>query len=244
MQTVTGKIRDVPDSVCEGCPQNYQGECRAYLVPSSDEERLHRLRLNAEGSFLNCEYRPPMPGEKYIPHGGYEVKVMTGSPARRGEKKRYRVWFTTPRGFEHFIDVWAESKEEARRLGEKRVPEGSIFRYAFEVSPGRMHSHSSDAEEVRRILRPYLQDIEKSKIPLRVAYSYDRGEMYVDRQEFPVGRIGLTPFGEAVKEEVEKVFGELEYVGGTFREEVWSNDRVEYETYASFGYLSIDIRPR
>jgi len=191
LQTVTGKIRDVPDSVCEGCPQNYQGECRAYLVPTSDEERLQRLRLNAEGSFLNCEYRPPMPGEKYIPHGGFEVKVKMGSPSRTLHK-----------------------------------------------------SHSSDLEEVRRILRPYLQEIEKSRIPLRVAYSYDRGEMYIDRQEFPVGRIGLTPFGETVKEEVEKVFGELEYVGGTFREETWSNDRVEYETYASFGYLSIDIRPK
>lgn len=33
---------DVPDSVCEICPQNYEDECRAFRVPHSVEEYAHR----------------------------------------------------------------------------------------------------------------------------------------------------------------------------------------------------------
>jgi len=36
------KLKDVDDSVCEGCSQNWDGECRAYLMPHSDEERKSR----------------------------------------------------------------------------------------------------------------------------------------------------------------------------------------------------------
>lgn len=37
------KIVDVADEVCEECPQAWGGECRAFLLPHSKEEREHRL---------------------------------------------------------------------------------------------------------------------------------------------------------------------------------------------------------
>ena len=71
---VLGKVANVPDSVCVGCPQNWYNECRAYLVPSSAEEADHRIHLNREGSLMNCQSRPPHIGEKYVEFGGKEVK--------------------------------------------------------------------------------------------------------------------------------------------------------------------------
>ncbi len=47
------KIKNVPDSVCEGCGQNWQSQCRAYEMPHSEEERKHR----GEKTDLNCESR-------------------------------------------------------------------------------------------------------------------------------------------------------------------------------------------
>jgi len=34
----------VQDEVCVGCPQNWQGQCRAYQAYHSPEEREHRSR--------------------------------------------------------------------------------------------------------------------------------------------------------------------------------------------------------
>ena len=36
------KMRDVPDSVCQKCPQLWEDECRAFCVSHSEEERIHR----------------------------------------------------------------------------------------------------------------------------------------------------------------------------------------------------------
>jgi len=41
---IKGKIRDVPDEICKGCRQLWNGECRAFLVPQSKEEREHRMK--------------------------------------------------------------------------------------------------------------------------------------------------------------------------------------------------------
>jgi len=71
---VLGKVANVPDSVCAGCPQNWHDECRAYLVPSSADETDQRIHLNREGSFMNCQQRHPQIGEKYVEFGGTEVK--------------------------------------------------------------------------------------------------------------------------------------------------------------------------
>lgn len=40
--TIEHKIRRTPDEVCAPCPQNYEGECRAYSLPHSDAERQAR----------------------------------------------------------------------------------------------------------------------------------------------------------------------------------------------------------
>jgi len=45
---VKQKIYDVPDSVCEICPQNYEDECRAFQVPHSTEEYICRNRGGAK----------------------------------------------------------------------------------------------------------------------------------------------------------------------------------------------------
>ncbi len=48
-------FRHISDEVCEdGCPQLWQGACRAYQKPHSDEEREHRQTANAEGRAANC----------------------------------------------------------------------------------------------------------------------------------------------------------------------------------------------
>ena len=36
------KMRDVPDSVCQKCPQLWEDECRVFCVYLSEEERIHR----------------------------------------------------------------------------------------------------------------------------------------------------------------------------------------------------------
>lgn len=43
------KAYSVPDSVCEGCSQLYEGECRAFTVPHSPDETEHRA-----GGAMNC----------------------------------------------------------------------------------------------------------------------------------------------------------------------------------------------
>lgn len=42
MEKVRNKAYLVEDELCELCPQCWQGECRAFLVPHSEEERKHR----------------------------------------------------------------------------------------------------------------------------------------------------------------------------------------------------------
>jgi len=44
--------------------------------------------------------------------------------------KKWRVWFTTPMGFEIFVDVEAMTEEEAKTKAQVQVPTGSEYRYA------------------------------------------------------------------------------------------------------------------
>jgi len=39
---VRNKIADVPDELCRECPLYWEGECRAFEIPQSDEERARR----------------------------------------------------------------------------------------------------------------------------------------------------------------------------------------------------------
>jgi len=54
-----------------------------------------------------------------------QVYVVTPKPF-----KKWRVWFTTPMGFERFIDVEAMTEEEARTKATPQAPPGSEYRYA------------------------------------------------------------------------------------------------------------------
>lgn len=48
---IRGKIRNVQDAVCKGCSQLWNGECRAFQMPHSDEEYEHRKK---GGEKANC----------------------------------------------------------------------------------------------------------------------------------------------------------------------------------------------
>lgn len=65
-------------------------------------------------------------GEVYSPREGYYA--LTSSKPE--EEKLWRLWFTTPRGFE--ASLWAEAKtvHEAHEKAKKKVPEGSTLLYA------------------------------------------------------------------------------------------------------------------
>ena len=39
---IAHKIAPVSDSLCRLCPQCWQGECRAFQVPQSEQEEMHR----------------------------------------------------------------------------------------------------------------------------------------------------------------------------------------------------------
>lgn len=45
----------IPDPIfCKGCPQYWQSDCRAYLMPHSEEERTFRSRRLPNGSSMKC----------------------------------------------------------------------------------------------------------------------------------------------------------------------------------------------
>lgn len=44
MDKISNKIFKVEDSTCEDCSQNYLGECRAFQLPQSEEERKARAK--------------------------------------------------------------------------------------------------------------------------------------------------------------------------------------------------------
>lgn len=78
------------------------------------------------------------------------------------KRRRFRAWFTTPMGFERFVEVYAENKEEARKLAEKQVPKGSTFRYIYKVEESSSAENESiatnpdpevDEEEYRELRR-------------------------------------------------------------------------------------------
>ena len=43
-------------------------------------------------------------------------------------RRKFRLWYTTPIGFERMIDVEAATAEEAKEKGKAQVPEGSVLR--------------------------------------------------------------------------------------------------------------------
>jgi hypothetical protein len=43
------------EETCNGCPQWYLSECRAYCMPHSEEERAFRSRRLPNGSSMKCE---------------------------------------------------------------------------------------------------------------------------------------------------------------------------------------------
>jgi len=59
-----------------------------------------------------------------------ELKEKRGGV--KPKPKKWRVWFTTPRGFEMFIKVEAETRKEAIEKASDEAPLGSKLRYAKE----------------------------------------------------------------------------------------------------------------
>lgn len=54
---IENKIRSVDDSTCDrGCPQLWQGECRAFQMPQTTAERLHRA---IPYPIMNCAVPSP-----------------------------------------------------------------------------------------------------------------------------------------------------------------------------------------
>ena len=139
------------------------------------------------------------------------------------------------------IETWtprASPVYEAPRPGEEVGPPRPEERPLLPPTP------ENAKENIRRVIRPRLEETAKTKISVRLGYSYDRGELEVDREKYSVGQVSLTGFGDTVKEELEKVFGALRYVVGGFREETFENEKVVVDYYASFGYLNITVKPK
>ena len=67
------------------------------------------------------------------------------SPYPEGAEKLWRLWFTTPMGFEAFHWTEAKTKEEAEKEARKWVPEGSELRFV----------DSYDEKEVKELLRGF-----------------------------------------------------------------------------------------
>jgi len=58
---ITGKIWDVPDTVCHGCSQLWEQECRAFSFPHSQAEREWRIK-DGPKPILNCvKPKPKLP---------------------------------------------------------------------------------------------------------------------------------------------------------------------------------------
>ena len=136
---------------------------------------------------------------------------------------------------------------------ETLIPRKKIFGGSYSVSKAMSSPEHKEIprkvslppkEKISIIIRPRLEDAAKTKIPIHFGYSYDRGELSIDREKYAVGQVSITGFGDTVKEEVEKVFGELRYTVGGFREETFENEKVRVDYYASFGYLSVTVRPK
>jgi len=46
---------------------------------------------------------------------------------------KWKAWYTTERGFEIFIEVEAETYDEARHKAELKAPKGSEYRYILKI---------------------------------------------------------------------------------------------------------------
>ena len=53
---IENKIRSVDDSVCNGCPQNWEDGCTAFQMPHSEAERIHR---SIPYPIMNCAVPSP-----------------------------------------------------------------------------------------------------------------------------------------------------------------------------------------
>jgi len=47
--------------------------------------------------------------------------------------RKWKVWFTTERGFEIFIEVEAKTYDEARCLAAEKAPKNAEYRYALQI---------------------------------------------------------------------------------------------------------------
>lgn len=132
-------------------------------------------------------------------------------------------------------------KERATIIPRKKIFGGS---YSVSKATSSPEQRESPKEKIRFHIRPRLEEAAKTRILVQLGYSYDRGELRIDRDTFPVGQVSITGFGDTAKEEIERVFGPLRYTTGGFREEYYENEKVNVDYYASFGYLSITVRPK
>jgi len=64
-------------------------------------------------------------GNLKSPRIGRGGKIATMTQVRG---RKFRLWYTTPIGFERIIDVEATTKVEAMEKGKAQVPEGSVLR--------------------------------------------------------------------------------------------------------------------
>ena len=59
---------------------------------------------------------------------------------------KWRVWITTRRGFERFIDVQAEDYEQAKIEADKLCEQGDLVRYVSLNEDGRWDSETEKAK--------------------------------------------------------------------------------------------------
>ena len=99
---IENKIRSVDDTVCEDCPQKWQGDCTAFQMPHSEAERIFR---SIPYPIMNC----------VVPSPRTRVKLMRGvEPVT--EEEAMKIGFLHGAGFDydHIIrtlvedDGWTE----------------------------------------------------------------------------------------------------------------------------------------
>jgi len=128
------------------------------------------------------------------------------TPQIEEEIKVWRLWFTTPMGFEAFLWQEAKTREEAEKEARKWVPEGSELRYAdmYDEKAVKALLHDFSESELEAVARgtpcaveAYLHVFRTEKVPIlvqRVAKKMLRGEN--PGAEKPLGEVfivdGLT----------------------------------------------------
>ena len=89
---------------------------KVWIDPSA-RERIKKIT----GKLPRCRVK----GNLKSPRIGRGGKIATMTQVRG---RKFRLWYTTPIGFERIIDVEATTKVEAMEKGKAQVPEGSVLR--------------------------------------------------------------------------------------------------------------------